>query len=144
MYYMDNFYGIKDMFQRTFSDAERLAAKQWLRQFENGVNKNMETTVTTTASPNEEYKIYEFQKETLGKWGTFAGLKLIESNEMVDTMIVRRSKKKRLNKKLNKRYGLKRIVMPKKELFFMEDKVIGHPITLRILKERINIENVRG
>ena len=55
------------------------------------------------------------------------GYKLIESKVavIVSTAQVRKHNKKRINKKWAKRYGYKTIEKPMKELFLIEDKIIG-------------------
>ena len=86
------------------------------------------------------FKPRDCQIDLMGKMNMFNGLKIIESEYLVDTKTIRRSKKKRLNKKLNKKYGPKIISKPKQDIYVFEDKVVGHPDIIRRIKEAIKNE----
>lgn len=68
------------------------------------------------------------------------GMEVISSETLFDTIEVqkRKHKKKRINKKWIKRYGYKIIHIPKKEVFIFENKIIGHPKTIKKIAKTIN------
>ena len=59
------------------------------------------------------------------------GYKIVESKLMVDIIQRRKHKKSRINKKWKKRYGYYEI--PKKDIYFFGNQIIGHPETLKHL-----------
>ncbi|ASA22675.1 hypothetical protein B9T62_18890 [Paenibacillus donghaensis] len=61
------------------------------------------------------------------------GFKFVENIHMVDKKQAKTHKSKRINKKWMKRYGY--IHIPKKDVFIMGDMVVGHPQTIRMLKD---------
>ena len=71
-----------------------------------------------------------------GVVGKFDGYPLIEVHHMADKVQVRKHKKKRINKKWLKRYGMKEV--PWKTLVLFEGKIYGHPMTLKKLIESIS------
>lgn len=66
----------------------------------------------------------------------FYGYQIIETPFMCDTVQAKKHKKKRINKKWKKRYGMKEI--PKKEFLITNDgKIFGHPKMIEMLKNEI-------
>lgn len=69
------------------------------------------------------------------------GYKLVASEYYVNTVKVRRHRKKRINKKWTKKYGPKYIHVPKKELCIFKDPyggdmLIGHPKYINMILEQ--------
>lgn len=64
------------------------------------------------------------------------GLQIIENIHMVDTIQNKTHRTKRINKKYIKKYGFTNI--PKKNVFMADGKLIGHPETLKILRNEAN------
>lgn len=68
------------------------------------------------------------------------GYAIIESEHCVDPVRSRKHKKRRIDKKWLKRYGYKYV--PKKEIYITTDRmIIGHPILIRKIIEKIKEEN---
>ena len=63
--------------------------------------------------------------------------KLIASDAMYDEEFKqkRTHKKRRINKKWLKRYGTIYLRKPKREVFIFEDRIIGHPETIKKIRE---------
>lgn len=73
--------------------------------------------------------------------GTFGGYRLIESPYMCDKVQARKHKKKRINKKWLKRYGMKE--KPWSKLLITDSgMIIGHPKMIARLMEDINLKEV--
>lgn len=67
-------------------------------------------------------------------FGQLFGLKIIENVHMVDQIQVKTHKKKRINKKWRKRYGLRNV--PKKEVYMLnQNTIVGHPTTIAKLNK---------
>lgn len=70
--------------------------------------------------------------------GSFFGYKIVESDSCCNMVQRRKHRKKRINKKWLKRYGIKYI--PSKDLIIVGDTIYGHPKViakiLESLKER--------
>ena len=73
----------------------------------------------------------------IGCVGIINGYRLIESKAMVDTISKRAKthRQKRIDKQWLKKYGFKVEVIPKKDVFIMDNNIIGHPEAIRIIKE---------
>jgi hypothetical protein len=65
----------------------------------------------------------------------YKGHEIIESLEMVDRKQNKTHKKKRINKKWLKRYGI--TATPKTEIFHFQNKFIMHPTVAQKLKEAL-------
>ena len=67
------------------------------------------------------------------------GIRIIENKALVKPLSVQKKthKKKRINKKWLKRYGIKIIYKPIEDIFIMEDMIIGHPKTLHRYLDKI-------
>ena len=70
----------------------------------------------------------------------FSGYQLIEVSCMADKVQARTHKKKRINKKWRKRYGMKEI--PWKKFFVFEDKIYAHPVMIQRLINEMTIKEV--
>ena len=71
----------------------------------------------------------------------FYGYQIIETPFMSDSVQAKKHKKKRVNKKWKKRYGMKEI--PKKEFLITNDgKIFGHPKIVNRIKNEIMMRNV--
>jgi len=66
------------------------------------------------------------------------GIEVYVSDNHLYTKIIKRHKKKRINKKWNKRYGIKTIELPRKDIFVMDNKIIIHTKYFEKLKEKLN------
>ncbi len=77
-------------------------------------------------------------------YGTyFFGFKLIAEPWMCDKVQARKHKKKRINKKWRKRYGMKEI--PWTKLFITEDgKIFGHPKMIERITEEMKRKGLAG
>lgn len=69
----------------------------------------------------------------------YNGMEIVESNYLVKEIKIRvkRHKKKRIDKKWLKRYGYNVKTVPKRDLIIFQNKIIGHPDTIKKLKEQI-------
>ena len=72
-----------------------------------------------------------------GVVGDFTGYPLIAVPSMADEVQARRHKKKRINKKWRKRYGMRQV--PWKKFFFAGGKIYGHPAMIDLLIEEANL-----
>ena len=63
------------------------------------------------------------------------GLKLIESEYMVDKIQRKKHKKKRINKKWRKKYGF--IAIPKKDFYQFGNNIIAHPVMIYELRKHL-------
>ena len=65
------------------------------------------------------------------------GYKVISDKHCVERVQARRHKKRRINKKWLKRYGMK--VVPSKNIYVIRDQrvIVGHPIVMDKLIEKI-------
>lgn len=69
------------------------------------------------------------------------GLQIIENKYMVsghERRPVKKSKSKRIQKKFNKKYGFKYYEIADKKVYIFENKLIGHPKTIKKLLKTIN------
>ena len=71
-----------------------------------------------------------------GVVGIFDVYPLYATTFCSDIVQTRRNKKKRINKKWRKRYGMKQV--PWKNLFLFDGKIYGHPATLEKVVEYIS------
>lgn len=64
-------------------------------------------------------------------------LELVESSMMIKDIKIpkRRHKSKRIQKKWNKIYGFKSILIPDPEVYVFQNKIIGHPKTLEKIEK---------
>lgn len=83
---------------------------------------NREVTLTLENSKFDRIAMYQL-----------FGYQIIENNYLIDRVRVRTHKKKRINKKWTKRYGYKGV--PKKDVYIMGDKIIGHPDTINKMRK---------
>jgi len=101
---------------------------------------------TNSAIGKEFKKMFSTTKETTltcenilyNPYQLYSGLlryKFIETKFMADSYQRKKHKKKRINKKWRKMYGFYEV--PKKDVYLIENKIIGHP---KIIKE-INLAN---
>lgn len=72
-------------------------------------------------------------------FGTFSGLKIVEDKSMVDKIQCKKHRKKRINKKWIKRYGF--TYKPKKNVLKFGDMIVGHPETIKLIKDKIKYDN---
>ena len=73
----------------------------------------------------------------------FYGYQIIETPFICDTVQAKKHKKKRINKKWKKRYGMKEI--PKNEFIITNDgKIFGHPKMVEKIKMQIAMEEYYG
>jgi hypothetical protein len=70
----------------------------------------------------------------------FDGYPLIEVPYMADRVQARTHKKKRINKKWKKRYGMKDV--PHKEFFIFDGKIYGHPKMIEALKMEMALKSI--
>jgi hypothetical protein len=70
----------------------------------------------------------------------FSGYQLIEASCMADKVQARTHKKKRINKKWRKRYGMKEI--PWKKFCVFEGKIYAHPVMIQKLITEMAIKEV--
>lgn len=77
------------------------------------------------------------RQKGVGEVGYIAslGLRLIESDYMVDQRQNRKHRKKRINKKWAKRYGF--TVTPKQEIFKMGNTIICHPNVAQKIRDEL-------
>lgn len=68
----------------------------------------------------------------MNNYSYFNGYQLIETSCMADVVQVRTHKKKRINKKWRKRYGVKEV--PWNKLYVFEDKILAHPKMIERIK----------
>lgn len=71
----------------------------------------------------------------------FSGYQLIEASYMADRVQARTHKKKRINKKWRKRYGMKEI--PWKKFYIVGDKIYAHPVMIQKLIDEAVVEEVK-
>lgn len=69
----------------------------------------------------------------------FFGMKVVENRAMTDIKRYQRRihRSCRVNKKWAKRYGFRVVSVPKKDVFVFGDSIIGHPDTIRKIKEKL-------
>ena len=67
------------------------------------------------------------------------GYQLIEVRHCADLVQARKHKKKRINKKWLKRYGMKEV--PWNKFFVMGDKIYAHPTMIQRLKDEAVIHD---
>ena len=67
----------------------------------------------------------------------FDGYQLIEVPSCADWVQARKHKKKRINKKWLKRYGMKEI--PWKKFFVVDHRIYAHPVMIQKLKDEAAI-----
>lgn len=63
------------------------------------------------------------------------GYQLIESHHCADLVQARKHKKKRINKKWLKRYGMKEV--PWKKYIIVDNKIYAHPTMIQRLKDEV-------
>ena len=63
--------------------------------------------------------------QTMNNYTLFEGYQLISTPCMADIVQTRKHKKKRINKKWRKRYGVKEV--PWNKFYIFDDKIFGHP-----------------
>ena len=68
----------------------------------------------------------------------FNGYQLIENRYMADKVQARTHKKKRINKKWLKRYGMKEV--PWNKFYLFENKIIAHPVLIQRLMDEAVVE----
>ena len=64
----------------------------------------------------------------------FSGYQLIETHYCADWVQARKHKKKRINKKWLKRYGMKEV--PWNKFFIVGDKIYAHPVMIQKLVDK--------
>jgi hypothetical protein len=69
----------------------------------------------------------------------FNGYQLIEAKYMADKVQARTHKKKRINKKWLKRYGMKEV--PWKKCYIVGDKIYAHPMFIQKLINEVAIRD---
>lgn len=74
----------------------------------------------------------------------FGGYDLICSNSCADWVQARRHKKKRINKKWRKRYGMKAVPWKRYIIDTANMKIYGHPTMIDKLIEGVKIQPPRG
>lgn len=71
----------------------------------------------------------------------FEGYQLIECEYCADWVQSRKHKKKRINKKWRKRYGMKEV--PWRKFIITNDRqIFGHPLMMARLKEQLALEGL--
>lgn len=70
----------------------------------------------------------------------FSGYQLIEVHYCADLVQAKRHKKKRINKKWLKRYGMKEV--PWTKFFIVGDKIYAHPVMIQRLKDEAEIYEI--
>lgn len=70
-------------------------------------------------------------------YNSIFGYQLIESSHCADFVQARKHKKKRINKKWRKRYGMKEV--PWKQYFLVDNKIYAHPVMIQRLKDEATI-----
>lgn len=101
-----------------------------------GFEKNIENI--SYMQPNFEATVtidkFKYNPMQLGR---LFGLEIIENESLIDTKIKQKRihKKKRINKKWAKRYGYVQISTPKKEVYQVGNKIIGHPEIIKKMSE---------
>lgn len=81
-------------------------------------------------------KAIEKTQKTFNKYSNFlSGFQLIENINLINTFTKqkRKHKKKRINKKWAKIYGYYTYGVPMSDVYYMGNKIIGHPDTLKRL-----------
>ncbi len=68
------------------------------------------------------------------------GYQLIESHHCADLVQARTHKKKRINKKWRKRYGMKEV--PWKKYFVVGDKIYAHPVMIDKIQVEIALKEL--
>lgn len=99
--------------------------------------KDSERISKSTGFLNGEASL-TFENPKIDKFvlGQLLGLQIIENIHMVDTIQNKIHRTKRINKKYIKKYGYTKT--PKKNVMMAGNMMIGHPDTLRILREEVN------
>lgn len=72
--------------------------------------------------------------------GNFDGYPVYATTYWVDKEQARKHKKKRINKKWLKRYGVRAV--PRKDLFLFDGKIYGHPTVISKLIEEAKIQQL--
>lgn len=70
------------------------------------------------------------------------GMKVVENRAMTDIKRYQRRihRSSRVNKKWAKRYGFRTVLVPKKALFVFGNCFIGHPDTIKAIREKLEAE----
>ena len=74
--------------------------------------------------------------------GKFDGYPLIATHFCADKVQARKHKKKRINKKWRKRYGMREV--PWKKYFLIDGRIYGHPTMINKLIEMVKIQSPEG
>jgi hypothetical protein len=114
--------------------------KEMIKKINKGIEKQISNAfgvspdLLTTGAASSTYMSAKLQADMYK--AILPGIQIVESEAMVDKKQIRKHKKKRINKKWIKRYGFKET--PRKEVFQFENKIIGHPDTIKKIYKLIN------